>query len=80
MKNYELEAISLYPNPATDQLKLELPEGVNVEKTVFFNSLGQKIKETATATSWDISGFSTGVYFIHIATNLGSKQMKFLKN
>ncbi|MFC6878001.1 M1 family aminopeptidase [Flavobacterium myungsuense] len=73
-------AITLYPVPAKDIIELHLPHGVNIEKTEFYNIMAQKIKESTTEKSWDISEFANGVYFIKTKTNLGVKQLHFIKN
>lgn len=80
LKNFELEGIALYPNPAKAQLNLKLPEGVLIEKSVFYNAIGQKVKESTNATNWQINELVTGVYYIDITTNFGNKQIKFVKN
>lgn len=74
-----LSAIRLYPNPAAELLSAELPEGVVVQKAVFHNTLGQKIMEANSAASWNVSQLATGMHFITIETNIGSVQMKFVK-
>ena len=73
-------AITLYPIPASNVIKLDLPQGVSIEKTEFYNIMAQKIKESTTEKSWDISEFANGVYFIKTKTNLGLKQLHFIKN
>ena len=79
--SFELAAgISLYPNPASTNLALQVPTGVTVEKTVFYNAIGQQVNYTTNETNWDISTFATGVYFINVFTNSGTKQIKFIKN
>lgn len=79
--NFDLQSgITLYPNPTTNQLTLDLPNGISIEKTIFYNALGQKIKESTTETTWDIATLATGVHFINVVTNLGTKQIKFIKN
>ncbi len=77
--NPRLETISLYPNPSKNKITLQLPAGISVEKTLFYNALGQKVKETSSATSWDVSAFSDGLYFITLFTNEGTKQIQFVK-
>ncbi|MGK4566323.1 M1 family aminopeptidase [Flavobacterium sp. 3HN19-14] len=79
LKNYELEAVSLYPNPASDKLQLKVPESVTIEKTTFFNTLGQTVKESDSASEWNVADLSSGIYLVNVQTNFGMKQMKFIK-
>lgn len=72
--------ITVYPNPATNKLYLNLPKGLVVEKTIFYNALGQKIEENSSSSSWDISEWPKGVYYLKTTTNLGTKQLSFIKN
>lgn len=74
-----IEGIKLYPNPTSNTLNLQLPESVSVEKAVFYNSLGQIVKESKSETSWDVSSLPTGINYIKIYTDSGIKQMKFVK-
>jgi len=74
-----LQSIKLYPNPASNTLNVELPSNVSLEKAVFYNALGQVVKESKSETSWDISSLPTGVNFISIFTDSGVKKMKFVK-
>ncbi|HMI08508.1 MAG TPA: M1 family aminopeptidase [Flavobacterium sp.] len=79
-QNFDLvSGISLYPNPAENKLALSIPSDVNVEKTTFYNTLGQKVKESGSETNWDISALQSGVYFITVYTDSGTKQLKFIK-
>ena len=73
------QSISLFPNPTTNNLNLHLPKGMFIEKTTFYNNLGQVVKESISETSWDISSLAKGVYYIKAETNLGDKQMSFIK-
>lgn len=78
--NYELSVdIALYPNPTSNKLTLNLPQGSTIEKMTCYTILGQKIKETTNEISWDVSDFTKGVYFMTVVTNLGTKQLKFSK-
>lgn len=78
-ENFELNALQLYTNPSNTILNLALPKGIILEKTVFYNVTGQKIMTSNSATSWDISSWSTGIYFIKINTDSGSMKLKFVK-
>ncbi|HEX8576463.1 MAG TPA: M1 family aminopeptidase [Flavobacterium sp.] len=79
-ESFKLAALKLYPNPALQTLNLELPEAVVLEKALFFNALGQIIKETTKATSWDVSNLPSGINFIKIYTDAGVTQLKFIKS
>ena len=76
--NY-LSGIKLYPNPAGSRLNVELPSHIMIEQAVFYNTLGQKVIETTTASSWNIAALPEGTYFITLTTNKGSKELKFVK-
>ena len=78
--NQELQSASFFPNPATTQLSVSLPENIKVEKTTFFNTLGQKVLSTTNnQANWDVSGFSNGLYLIQMDTDSGVKTGRFLK-
>jgi aminopeptidase N len=79
-EDFDLNASQLYLNPSNNILTLALPNGKTIEKTVFYNVSGQKIMTSNSATSWDISSWASGVYFIKINTDSGSKKLKFVKN
>lgn len=72
--------ISLFPNPTSNHLTLQLPRGITVLETVIYSNIGKKVIETNSEISWDISSLATGVYYLKIMTNLGVKQMSFIKN
>ncbi|MFP9098921.1 M1 family aminopeptidase [Flavobacterium sp. RHBU_24] len=71
--------ISLYPNPATDVLKAQLPDGVTISHATFYNTLGQKVLESGSASEWNVSALSAGVHFIKLDTSEGAVQLKFVK-
>jgi len=73
-----LQELMLYPNPASDLLRLSVPQDLKIQEVIFYNTIGQTIK-TSTETSWNIAGFAAGVYFIKIYTNSGVKQIRFIK-
>lgn len=70
--------LKLYPNPASDLLMLSVPKDLKIKEVIFYNTLGQKVKES-NETSWNIASFASGVYFVKIATNSGIKQFRFIK-
>lgn len=66
--------MSLYPNPATDQLNITLSQNADL---VIYNVMGQKVMSMeghAGANSINISNLNAGVYFI----SAGSDTQKFV--
>jgi aminopeptidase N len=79
-KSFDLNAIRLSLDSVSNVLSLDLPNGIEIEKSVIYNMAGQKIKETSSATTWDITSLPAGVYFISVVTNSGKKKFKFVKS
>jgi aminopeptidase N len=71
--------IQLYPNPSSNALSVDLPDGIEIESAIFYTVLGQKILETQSDKNWDISSFASGIHFLSLKTNKGTKQFKFIK-
>lgn len=74
-----IQKIQLYPNPASAVLYISLPQNVALKSATFHNALGEVVLKTTTETSWDISKLSTGVHFVTLVTDVGTKQIKFIK-
>ena len=73
------QSIQIYPNPSSNALSVDLPDGVEIESAIFYSVLGQKILETKSDKNWDISSFASGIHFLSLQTNKGTKQFKFIK-
>lgn len=74
-----LANVTLYPNPAATRLHLQLPQGIVLQKAIFYNMLGQKVMESESQTSWNITALSPGVHFVTLTTDSGTKQLRFIK-
>ncbi|MAO11366.1 MAG: hypothetical protein CMC07_10895 [Flavobacteriaceae bacterium] len=72
-------AISIYPNPATDQLFLK--SGSNsIQSVSIINLQGQKVLGFTDQTEvMDISQLSSGVYFVEITVEKGTSVQKLIK-
>jgi hypothetical protein len=71
--------ISLFPNPATNQLSIQAPLNSQIE---IFNIEGQCMKSFIaidTHTTIDISAFARGMYFAKVKTENGTVVKKFVK-
>jgi hypothetical protein len=76
------EAGTLYPNPAIDQVALELPQGMTWHRAIVVDANGQEVtsKQDKDKNSivFDLSTLQKGVYFIEAQTNRGIIRHKFL--
>jgi len=55
----------VYPNPASTEIKINLPSNNNFEIEIF-NTLGETVLKTKNKSTIDISQLSTGIYFLKI--------------
>ncbi len=69
------EEISIYPNPATNEITIEIKEKGSIS---IYNVLGKMIIETK-EKKIDVSGFAKGIYFIEVTTAKGIERKKFVK-
>jgi hypothetical protein len=60
----------VYPNPASDVVKINLQEDLILEKVNIYNTLGQLVK-TEKNNTISVSSFSKGSYFFEVITNKG---------
>lgn len=73
--------INLYPNPAGNQIHLEIPSGHHPLRYVIYSHNGSLIQtETSINESIDISSLNPGIYFISCYTQEGLFTQKFIKN
>ncbi len=78
--NFELEnAIALYPNPVSNEIHVQLPSNVILNKITFYNSLGQKVLEN-NSTNFSVTSLSSGVHFVSVETSEGTFHKKIIKN
>ena len=73
------QSVLLYPNPVSNIVSVDFPNNEVVSNATFYNFLGQKIMETTSQKTWNVSHFETGVYFIRVASIKGTKLFKFIK-
>lgn len=78
-ENDPLSVISLYPNPATSHLTIDMPENIEIKNSYINNILEQAFNAKIQEKNVDVSALKTGLYFITIETNKGSVVKKFIK-
>ena len=72
-------AVSVFPNPVTESIRLNNAEGVRI---AIYNTYGQEVKVVANAAadaSINVSDQSSGVYFVKITNGTKENTLKFVK-
>lgn len=78
-ESFELEqTISVYPNPANDELHIMMPTTTQLEKVEIYNTLGQLLSTHQTA-DFRIDNLSSGMHVMKITTSEGSIHKNFIK-
>ncbi len=78
-QNFDLDsAVSIYPNPSSDEVHIQIPGTLTLEKVIVYNNLGQKVLENSTL-DFSINSLSTGVHYVNIKTTNGTYHKKFIK-
>jgi hypothetical protein len=72
-----IKNISIYPNPVSQSLTIQLPITIEIQKATIYNSLGQLIK-TEDKKEINVSDLSKGSYLIKIDTDKGSTTKVFI--
>lgn len=73
--------INLYPNPATNELHIQVPKGAYTAYTIS-NTIGQSIIQQTirqAETTISTAGLPPGMYFITLAGDGGLKTLRFVK-
>lgn len=76
------EEISIYPNPSTDNIKVNLPKSMEYASVVVFNVLGKKVitqQINATDNIIKVSHLNSGVYLLKFTNGNVSKTLKIVK-
>ncbi|MGO3237699.1 MAG: T9SS type A sorting domain-containing protein, partial [Psychroflexus halocasei] len=73
------EMISVYPNPTSDFVQLNLPSHIEVTSVQMFDLLGKNIDVELNNNKLDLTSFAEGVYMISIETNQGKLTKKIIK-
>lgn len=75
----------LYPNPATDELFIEIPKGIEVQSVDVVDRLGRlmQVKDYTSEGKVYIQldkGMDNGLYYVRIQHKTGEKMLKFIMN
>ena len=78
-ESFELEqTISVYPNPANDELHIMMPTTTQLEKVEIYNTLGQLLA-THYTSDFRIDNLSSGMHLMKITTSEGAIHKNFIK-
>ena len=69
---------NIYPNPATQQITLDLENSILKEVSIY-NNLGQKVKRSKSKTI-NTSQLTSGIYFVTVETEQGKSTKKLIIN
>lgn len=76
---FELEqTISVYPNPANDEIHIMMPTTTQLEKVEIYNTLGQ-LMATHQKADFRIDNLSSGMHVLKIVTSEGAIHKNFIK-
>jgi hypothetical protein len=70
---------TIYPNPATDQIRVHVPDPLRVFKLHIYNMQGRFIHSFQNRETIDISGLPAGIYILELDLNGIKSRKKFLK-
>jgi hypothetical protein len=81
VRRFEKHQISIFPNPASNNIYIESPEGQNLNLSVY-NIVGECLLQKAFISSKetiDIRNFPSGIYIIKVSNTDWSVQRKLIK-
>lgn len=69
--SFVLNNFTVYPNPASDIVKVQLSEGIKLEEVNVYSTLGQLVK-TGRNNVISVNDLDQGTYFLEVITNQGN--------
>lgn len=77
---FDVENISVYPNPATEELNINLKDNQTISSIEIRDLNGRLIQfQKSTQNKINIENLSSGIYFIKIKTEVQESILKFIK-
>ena len=81
--NFNDLAFDIYPNPASESLKVQLSSGSDKASVQFYDYLGKLVlteSVTSTNNKIEVNGLSKGVYIVKVLSDDKIGTQKFIKN
>ncbi len=77
IREYSLEeSLSIYPNPSTDKINIELKYNVELKKALLFDITGKQVKVIMNDNTMNVSRLPRGIYVLKLNTSKGSFEQK----
>ena len=75
-----LNSLSIYPNPIQDNLNIENPKQIYIDKVDIFNMTGKKVKSFSSFDNpINVESLEQGIYFIKVMSENRTKTFKVMK-
>lgn len=80
-EDFQHVKLRLYPNPANEQITIELNDGSSNYQLEIFNILGEKVivSEIQKSKQIDVSALASGVYLVKLNSNSQTTTVRFVK-
>ncbi|UPQ79142.1 DUF4397 domain-containing protein [Flavobacterium azooxidireducens] len=80
VNNFDLNSVSLYPNPARETITLSIPFDYENFKATIYDLSGRQVKTVSDPNNIDVSDLNSGMYILNTTLNDLSFNQKFVKN
>ena len=74
-----LDQVSIYPNPTTDIINVNVPSSVEVSGITIYDILGKNTGASINNGAIDISNLTKGIYILSVETTAGTLTQKVVK-
>ena len=76
---FSLSEVSIFPNPASEFINLDIPSNINIKNVEMYDALGKSSEVSIDDNSTiDVSNKASGLYFLNIKTDQGSLSKKVI--
>ena len=72
--------ISIYPNPTSDIINIEVSNALTVRSLELYNIIGKQVIKSNKVTNLNLSQLNAGIYMLKVITDSGSLTKKIIKN
>ena len=72
------QTVSVYPNPAKDEMHIMMPSTLQLEKIEIYNTLGQLVAKK-NSNDFSVSELAAGLHVLKISTSEGVIHKNFIK-